>query len=158
MSERGPDDYLVVWVLSGPSLDRLGQREPSIYGTTTLRQIHDALEVDAARLGAKIVCAQTNHEGGLIDLVWKARDAGADGLLINAGGYTHTSVALLDAVRGAGLPTVEVHLTNPQAREEVRHASLVGRASLACVAGFGAASYRLALEGLLEHLRTRGGA
>ena len=142
-----------VLVLSGPNLDRLGTREPAIYGTATLPEIHAALERLAERLGVEITCAQSNCEGELVTRVGRAKDDGFAGVILNAGAYTHTSIALLDAIAGAGVPTVEVHLSNPEAREPFRHRSRIARACVAKVAGFGPASYLLGLEGLVRRLR-----
>lgn len=142
-----------VLVLSGPNLDRLGRREPSIYGTDTLEDIHRRLESEGKALGAVVDCRQSNHEGDLIDWIGQAADGAADGILINPGALTHTSYALYDALRAAQRPTIEVHLSNPDAREEFRRRSRVAPACLGRVAGFGAGSYLLALRGLTEHLR-----
>jgi 3-dehydroquinate dehydratase-2 len=141
-----------VWCISGPNLGRLGTREPAVYGTTTLAEIHASLEALGRARGVEVVCAQSEHEGELISLLHRAHDAGALGVLLNAGGYTHTSVALLDAVRSVAPPVVEVHLSLPEAREAFRRRSLVGRACVAKVAGFGAHSYSLALLGLLQRV------
>ncbi|MFO0758211.1 MAG: type II 3-dehydroquinate dehydratase [Byssovorax sp.] len=141
-----------ILVLSGPNLDRLGTREPDVYGTTTLAEIHAALAAAARARGASVVCRQSNHEGALIDWIGAAAGDGFAGILINPGAYTHTSIALLDAVKGAGLPAVEVHLSNPAAREPYRRRSYVARACVGTIAGFGPRSYTLALEGLLDRL------
>jgi len=141
-----------VLVLSGPNLDRLGKREPDIYGKATLAQIHQRLRELAAHSGCDVDCRQSNHEGTLIDWIGEAADGGFAGILINPGALTHTSYALYDALRGAGLPAVEVHLSNPDAREPFRRRSRVAPACLGRVAGFGARSYTLALEGLLAQL------
>lgn len=143
-----------VLVLSGPNLDRLGKREPSIYGTATLLDIHRRLEAQAKELGVVVDCRQSNHEGDLIDWIGQAADGAADAVLINPGALTHTSYALYDALRASLLPTIEVHLSNPDAREEFRRHSCVAPACLGKVAGFGAGSYLLALVGVVEHLRT----
>jgi 3-dehydroquinate dehydratase II len=143
-----------VLVLSGPNLDRLGRREPSIYGTATLQDIHRRLEAQAKDLGVVVDCRQSNHEGDLIDWIGQAADGAADAIVINPGALTHTSYALYDALRAAMLPTIEVHLSNPDAREEFRRRSCVAPACLGRVAGFGSGSYLLALVGLTEHLRT----
>jgi len=145
---------LRVMVISGPNLDRLGRREPSIYGTATLDDIHRRLENVAQENGAVVDCRQSNHEGDLLDWIGQSADGAADGILINPGALTHTSYALYDAVRSALIPTIEVHLSNPFAREEFRRKSLIAPACLGKVAGFGAMSYQLALVGLLDHLRT----
>ena len=139
-------------VLSGPNLDRLGTREPQIYGHTTLPQIHDGLASRAQELGASVVCRQSNHEGDLVGWIGSAGEDGFAGILINAGSYTHTSYALHDAIKGSPLPVVEVHISNPEAREAFRHVSVIAAACIAKVAGFGPDSYRTALEALLRRL------
>jgi 3-dehydroquinate dehydratase II len=144
-----------VLVLSGPNLDRLGRREPAIYGTTTLSAIHDRLGRLARELGAEVVCRQSNHEGHLIDWINAAADDGFAGILLNAGSLTHTSYALYDALRGAEVPAIEVHVSNPDAREPFRRRSLIAPACVGRISGFGAQSYALALSGLLEHLRSQ---
>ena len=141
-----------VLVLSGPNLDRLGRREPEIYGRTTLADIHAALAERAAQRGARVDCRQTNHEGLLVDWIGAAKDEGFEGILINAGAFTHTSYALHDAIKGCELPTIELHISNPDAREPFRHVSCIAAACKARVAGFGPGSYGLALDGLLELL------
>ena len=141
-----------VLVLSGPNLDRLGRREPDIYGKLTLVEIHALLEALADELGVVVECRQSNHEGDLVEWIGNAPDQGYGGLLVNPGALTHTSYALYDALRGAGLPAVEVHLSNPDAREAFRRRSRVAPACWARIAGFGAASYLLALRGLVSHL------
>ena len=140
-------------VVSGPNLDRLGKREPAIYGKKTLAQIHAGLEQRAAELGLSVECRQSNHEGTLIDWIGAAVDDGFRGILLNPGAYTHTSYAIYDALRASGLPAVEVHLSNPDAREPFRRHSCVAPACIGRVAGFGAASYNLALEGLVPHVK-----
>jgi len=142
-------------VISGPNLDRLGTREPEIYGTATLADVHRSVEEAARAEGAVAVCLQSNHEGELVSAIGRARDEGFDGIVLNAGAYTHTSIAILDAIRASGVPTVEVHLSNPDARESFRRRSRIAPACLARVAGFGAASYVLGLVGLVRHLRSR---
>jgi 3-dehydroquinate dehydratase-2 len=144
-----------ILVLSGPNLDRLGTREPEIYGTATLAEVHRLVEDAARAKGADAVCAQSNHEGELVTRIGRARDDGFAGILLNAGAYTHTSIAIYDAIKGSGLPTVEVHLSNPDAREFFRRRSRIAPACVARVAGFGARSYTLALEGLLDRLAGR---
>jgi 3-dehydroquinate dehydratase-2 len=141
-----------VLVLSGPNLDRLGKREPDIYGSVTLASIYASLSRMAAQLGASVQCRQSNHEGTLVRWIGSAPDAGFAGLLLNPGALTHTSYALYDALRGARLPAVEVHISNPDAREPFRRRSRVAPACIARVAGFGADSYLLALRGLIAHL------
>jgi 3-dehydroquinate dehydratase-2 len=137
-----------VLVLHGPNLDRLGRREPTIYGPLTLAEIDAALVERGAALGIDVTCLQSNGEGALIDAIWAAADDGVAGVILNAGGYTHTSVALRDAVVGAGIPVIEVHLSNVAAREEFRHKSLIAPVAVGIIAGFGADSYQLALAAL----------
>lgn len=141
-----------ILVLSGPNLDRLGKREPHIYGTQTLADIHASLSALATDLGVTVSCHQSNHEGVLLDWINSAEEQGFGGILINPGALTHTSWALHDSIKGCGLPVVEVHLSNPAAREEFRHHSCVGPAALGTIAGFGANSYALALGGLVQKL------
>jgi len=143
-------------VLSGPNLDRLGTREPAIYGTATLDDVHRAVEEAAAAAGAEVVCRQSNHEGDLVGWIGRAQEDGFVGIVLNAGAYTHTSIAILDAIKASLVPTVEVHLSNPDAREPFRRRSRIAQACLARVAGFGASSYVLGLIGLLGHLRRTG--
>jgi len=142
-----------VLVLHGPNLNLLGTREPEIYGRTTLAEIDAGLVALGKERWAEVRCFQSNHEGALIDRIQEAR-GWAPGLLVNAGGLTHTSVALRDAIAGVSLPAIEVHLSNVFAREEFRHRSLISGVCVAVVSGFGATSYRLGLDGLLERLAT----
>ena len=135
-----------VFVLNGPNLNLLGLREPAIYGHDTLDDIAGMMEDRARELGLEIDLRQSNHEGHLIDWMHEAQAVGAKAVLLNAGGFTHTSVALHDAIKSIVTPVVEVHLSNPHAREEFRHVSMIGRAAKGTVAGFGALSYILALE------------
>ena len=137
-----------ILVLHGPNLNALGTREPAIYGRATLDDIHGLLEALALQLGCEVECRQTNHEGVLIDALHSAKGS-ADGVLLNPGGLTHSSVALRDAVLAAGIPVVEVHLSNPHARETFRHISLISGAAVGVVLGFGPAGYELALRGLV---------
>ncbi|HKQ69342.1 MAG TPA: type II 3-dehydroquinate dehydratase [Polyangiaceae bacterium] len=141
-----------ILVLSGPNLQLLGTREPAIYGKTTLADIHARLRVYARERGAKVECRQSNHEGELCDWLGAAKSKGFEGVLLNAAALTHTSLALYDAIRAIALPTVEVHLSNPEAREEYRHVSRVAAACVGKIAGFGADSYLLALRALLDLL------
>lgn len=135
-----------VFVLNGPNLNLLGRREPGIYGSATLDDITAALIQRGTALGLAIECRQTNHEGVLIDWLHEAQEIGAHAVLLNAGAYTHTSVALLDAIRAIDVPVIEVHLSNPHARESFRHTSWIAPAAKGTIAGFGADSYLLALE------------
>jgi 3-dehydroquinate dehydratase-2 len=134
-----------VLVLNGPNLNLLGLREPEVYGKTTLAQIEGLLRDRGTKLGVEVHCQQSNHEGALIDAIHGARGK-FDVILLNAGAYTHTSVALRDAIAGTGIPTIEVHLSNIHAREEFRHRSLIAPVCRGQIAGFGALSYVLALE------------
>ncbi|KQM19392.1 type II 3-dehydroquinate dehydratase [Novosphingobium sp. Leaf2] len=136
----------LVYVLNGPNLNRLGRREPEIYGTQTLDDIGAMLAERGQALGMAITMHQSNHEGALVDWLHEAQDAGAHAVLLNAGAYTHTSVALLDAIRAISVPVIEVHLSNPHTREAFRHTSWVGMAAKGTIAGFGAHGYLLALE------------
>lgn len=145
--------HLRVLVLSGPNLDRLGSREPGIYGTVTLDAIHERLAREGAAVDVEVVCRQSSHEGELVVWTNRAADDGFAGVLLNAGAYTHTSIALFDAIKASGLPVVEVHLSNPDAREVFRRRSRIAPACVARVAGFGATSYSLGLAGLVDRLR-----
>ena len=136
----------VVYVLNGPNLNLLGTREPEIYGTTTLDDIAGMLEDRAQELGCEIEMRQSNHEGHLIDWLHEAQAEGARAVLLNAGAYTHTSIALHDAIKAIRTPVIEVHLSEPKEREAFRHISYVGLAASDCVSGHGAQSYIIALE------------
>jgi 3-dehydroquinate dehydratase-2 len=140
--------------ISGPNLQLLGTREPAIYGKETLDEIHARLVARAGELGAKVEPKQSNHEGAILDWIGSARGH-YEGVLLNAGALTHTSIALADALVAVGLPCVEVHLSNPEAREMFRRRSRIARACVGKVSGFGGDSYLLALEGLVRHLGRR---
>ena len=146
---------LSILVLSGPNLHRLGKRQPEIYGATTLAAIGAMVEREAVALGVQTKSAQSNHEGELVEMIGNAERDRHAGILLNAGGYTHTSIAILDALLGAGVPCVEVHLSNPEAREPFRRRSLIARGCIGKVTGFGPQSYVLALQALIGHLRSR---
>jgi 3-dehydroquinate dehydratase-2 len=135
-----------IYVLNGPNLNLLGTREPEIYGSDTLDDIAGQLEDRARELGLAIEMRQSNHEGHLLDWMHEAQAMGARAILLNAGALTHTSLALYDAARSIRTPVIEVHISNPVAREEYRHTSYVGRAARGTITGFGALSYLLALE------------
>jgi len=135
-----------VFVLNGPNLNLLGIREPEVYGRDTLDDIAAMLEESAKRLGLEIDLRQSNHEGHLIDWLHEANSKKVRAVLFNPGGLTHTSVALLDAIKSITVPVIEVHLSNPHARESFRHRSYVGMGAKGTIAGFGARSYLLALD------------
>jgi 3-dehydroquinate dehydratase II len=141
-----------ILVLNGPNLNLLGKREPGVYGVVTLKSILDSLKADAQALRVQISAVQSNHEGVLIDAIHGAIDQ-HQGILINPGAYTHTSVALRDAIAGVAIPTVEVHLSNIHRREEFRHHSYIAPVAIGQISGFGAESYRLGLRALVQHLR-----
>lgn len=148
-------EALRIGVLHGPNLNLLGRREPEVYGRATLDEVDDRLRDLAGELGVEIESFQSNGEGALIDHIHET-SARVAGFLVNAGAYTHTSVALRDALLGVGRPYVEVHLSNLHARESFRQRTLLGSGALGSVMGFGAASYLLGLRGLVLHLRARG--
>ncbi|MEZ5679983.1 MAG: type II 3-dehydroquinate dehydratase [Erythrobacter sp.] len=135
-----------IFVLNGPNLNLLGTREPEIYGSDTLDDIAQALHEQATTLGVEIDMRQTNHEGVLVDWLHEAREVGAKAVLLNAGAYTHTSIAILDAIKAIGVPVIEVHLSDPSTREEFRHVSYVGMGAVDEVKGLGPRSYSVALE------------
>ncbi|MBN1866176.1 type II 3-dehydroquinate dehydratase [Candidatus Sumerlaeota bacterium] len=145
-----------ILLLNGPNLNLLGSREPDQYGTTTLAEIEADLTRLAAERGAALVCAQSNHEGELIEKIQEARDR-VDVILLNAGAFTHTSVALADAIRAAGVPTIEVHLSNIYRREAFRHQSYIAPVAVGQISGFGALSYRLALDAALDIIASKQG-
>lgn len=140
-----------ILLINGPNLNLLGTREPEKYGTVTLEDIERDLKTLAHQLGAELDSFQSNHEGEIIDKIHSAKGK-YDGIVINAGGLTHTSVSLRDAISSVSVPTVEVHMTNIHAREEFRHTSLISGVSVAQVVGFGKDSYQFALEGLVNYL------
>jgi 3-dehydroquinate dehydratase-2 len=135
-----------VFVLNGPNLNMLGLREPEIYGSDTLDDISNMLDDRARELGLEVDIRQSNHEGHLIDWIQEANARSARAVLLNAGGFTHTSIAIHDAIKAVKVPVIEVHLSNPHTREDFRHVSFIGRAAKGTVAGFGAMSYLLALD------------
>jgi 3-dehydroquinate dehydratase II len=141
-----------ILVLHGPNLNLLGLREPGIYGSTTLAEINQQLQTLATSLGVKVNCLQSNSEGVLVDAIHSAWEE-CHGILINAGAYTHTSVAIRDAIAAVKLPTVEVHLSNIYRREEFRHHSYIAPVAIGQISGFGAESYCLGLRALVHHLQ-----
>ena len=142
-------------LLNGPNLNLLGQREPGIYGSGTLSSIEDGLRQEATAAGAVLECFQSNFEGALVERIHQAIGA-SQGILINAGAFTHTSIALRDALLGVAIPYVELHLSNTHAREPFRHRSYLADRAVGVVSGFGAMSYSLALQGLIHHLQQNG--
>jgi 3-dehydroquinate dehydratase II len=154
MSVAGFDRQLSVLILHGPNLNLLGWREPGIYGVSTLAQI-DVRAIELGKyLNVAITSMQSNHEGILVDTIQAARDR-YDGIVINAGAYTHTSIAIRDAVSAVQIPTVEVHLSNIYKRESFRHHSYLAPIVIGQISGFGAYSYELGLQALVTHLRER---
>ena len=143
-----------VLILNGPNLNLLGTRQPEVYGSTTLADIEASCEAHAATLGLQVACMQSNHEGAMIDAIHAAKGVHG-GLVINAGAYTHTSIALMDAVASVELPAVEVHLSNIHAREEFRHVSYLSRVAIGQICGFGAQGYLMALDALATRLGTK---
>ena len=147
-----------ILVLNGPNLNLLGTREPAVYGHTTLADVEALCRAAAAERGAEADCRQSNHEGVLIDWIHAAgaqhRAGELAGVVFNAGAYTHTSLALHDAIKGSGVPVIEVHISNVHAREAVRHHSFISPAAAGIVVGFGVDGYVLAIDGLLRKTRT----
>ncbi|MBK1612773.1 type II 3-dehydroquinate dehydratase [Rubrivivax gelatinosus] len=146
-----------ILVLNGPNLNLLGQREPAVYGSTTLADLEQLCRDAGARLGVEVECRQSNHEGVLIDALHEAGRAVKAGTLLgvvfNPAAYSHSSVALFDAIKGAEVPVIEVHISNVHAREAFRHHSYVSAAAAGIVVGFGVDGYRLAIEGLVRQRR-----
>lgn len=141
-----------ILVINGPNLNRLGERDAATYGTTTLKQIEETLKNDTRTLGCELAFFQSNHEGAIIDYIQQESPA-ADGILVNPGGLTHNSYSLRDALEDSGLPVVEVHLSNIQARENFRRRSVITPVALGQISGFKAESYRLGLQAIVHHLK-----
>ena len=141
-----------ILILNGPNLNLTGTREPSVYGSTTLEDINAALSEAASALGIETEFFQSNHEGVLIDCIHEARDR-FDGIIFNAGAFTHYSYAIRDAIASVDVPTVEVHMSNVAAREEFRHTSVISSVCIGTIAGFGSFSYHLALAALIERFK-----
>ncbi len=141
-----------ILILNGPNLNLLGKRQPEVYGSTTLSDIEKMSRDAAKSLGVSIAFQQHNSEGDLVDQIHAARDV-HDGIILNAGAYTHTSIALMDAVSSVELPVIELHLSNVHAREEFRHVSYIAKVALGVICGFGAQGYPLALEAMVGHLK-----
>jgi 3-dehydroquinate dehydratase-2 len=148
---------LQILVLNGPNLNLLGTREPGHYGAETLADINQKLISLADNLGVELTTLQSNHEGELVEHIQKAGQDGTDAIVINPAAYTHTSVAIRDALLATRIPFVEVHLSNIHKREEFRHRSLLVDAAVGTVAGFGPSSYTMALRGIVEHLQHKQG-
>lgn len=148
----GEEDVIVkILFLNGPNLNLLGSRQPDVYGTATLADIEATCQEAAAAFSVEVAFAQSNHEGSMVDMIHDARGVYA-GIVLNAGAYTHTSIALLDAIAGTAIPTIELHLSNVHARESYRHVSRIAPACVGVIAGFGAAGYPLALRAMVNHL------
>ncbi len=143
-----------ILVLNGPNLNLLGTRQPEVYGSTTLPQIETACRDKARELGIEIAFAQSNHEGVLIDTIHAARGV-HDGIVLNAGAYTHTSIAIMDAIASVELPVVELHLSNVHSREPFRHTSYISKVALGLICGFGADGYPMAIEALARHISSQ---
>ncbi|WP_299355695.1 type II 3-dehydroquinate dehydratase [uncultured Shimia sp.] len=140
-----------ILVLNGPNLNLLGTRQPEVYGSTTLAEIEESCVAHGASRDISVSCFQSNHEGALVDAIHDARNT-FDGIILNAGAYTHTSIALMDAVASVELPVIELHLSNIHAREEFRHKSYLSKVALGQICGFGSHGYVLAIDALKAHL------
>ncbi|MCT8160461.1 type II 3-dehydroquinate dehydratase [Pseudoruegeria sp. SHC-113] len=151
-----PDNKLEFLILNGPNLNRLGRRQPEVYGRTTLADIEAMCREahESETLGLRFF--QSNHEGALVDAIHAAQDDGVDGIILNAGAYTHTSIALMDAIASVELPTIEMHLSNVHARESFRHVSYISKVCVGVICGFGAHGYVLAIEALRQKLASQG--
>ncbi len=139
-----------ILVLNGPNLNRLGKREPHIYGSETLEDVEAGLIQLATQIGCKVTCKQSNHEGKMIDFIHDAEDKGYDGLIINPGAFTHYSYAIRDAIASVSFPTVEVHISNVHSREPFRHNSVISAVTVGQIVGLGTKGYKLALLSLVK--------
>ncbi len=144
---------MLIWVLHGPNLNLLGTREPQVYGATTLAQIDASLQALASREGASLECFQSNHEGALVERIQGATKAGVGFIVINPAAFTHTSVAIRDALAAVAVPFIEVHLSNVHRREPFRHHSYLSDLAVGVVAGFGPDGYRFALQHAIDQLK-----
>lgn len=144
-----------IYILNGPNLNLLGQREPGIYGAGSLEDIHGSCDGLASELGVEVVFRQSNHEGQLVDWIQEAAK-NASGIIINAGAYTHTSIALHDAIRAGSIPVIELHLSNIHAREEFRHKSYISPVANGVMFGFGADGYLLAIRAMISLIESKG--
>ncbi|MFY2826610.1 type II 3-dehydroquinate dehydratase [Ruegeria sp. MALMAid1280] len=140
-------------ILNGPNLNLLGTRQPEVYGSTTLEMVEDLCLSHGSSIGVEVSCFQSNHEGALIDAIHEAK-GDQDGIILNAGAFTHTSIALMDAIVSVELPVIEVHLSNIHARETFRHLSYISKVAVGQICGFGAHGYVLALDALAAHLKS----
>jgi 3-dehydroquinate dehydratase-2 len=141
----------VIFILNGPNLNMLGVREPAVYGSTTLADVETRARLIAASLGLSVDCRQSNHEGDLVGWIQEARTA-ADGIILNAGAYSHTSIAIHDAILAAGVPVIEVHVSNIHVRESFRHHSYVSRVAAGVIVGLGTDGYEFALQALARRV------
>ncbi|MFK7744942.1 MAG: type II 3-dehydroquinate dehydratase [Roseobacter sp.] len=141
-----------ILILNGPNLNLLGTRQPEVYGSTTLADIEASCATHGQAIGMTAVFKQSNHEGALVDEIHAAR-GNHDGIILNAGAYTHTSIALMDAIASVELPAIELHLSNVHAREEFRHQSYIAKVSVGIICGFGAHGYVLAMDAMKQHLK-----
>ena len=142
-------------ILNGPNLNLLGTRQPDVYGSTTLAEIEGLCQTHGRKIGADVAFVQSNHEGALVDAIHAARGV-HDGIILNAGAYTHTSIALMDAIASTEVPTIELHLSNVHAREEFRHKSYIANVAVGVICGFGAQSYALAMDAMMGTLGADG--
>jgi 3-dehydroquinate dehydratase-2 len=140
-----------ILVLNGPNLNLLGTRQPEIYGAATLADVEEMCRAHGTRRGAEIACSQSNHEGTLVTAIQDARGI-HDGIVLNAGAYTHTSIAIMDAIKGTAIPVVELHVSNVHARESFRHHSYITPVAVGVIAGFGVKGYTLAIDAILGFL------